>query len=893
MQTWIRAARAGSASLLVLLALAAVGTGGTPTPDRGAAGTYQKLLKLRTTASAMHTTAHPDDEHGGVIARLSRGEGVRLALLTLNRGESGDNAIGPELFEGLGLIRTEELLEADRYYGVDDQYFTTVIDYGFSKRLDEALDKWGKENILRDVVRAIRLNRPFVLISRFQGTAQDGHGQHQAAGLVTQEAFKLAGDRGAFPEQIREGLRPWQPFKVYIGGARDNEDWTLAVDTSLYSPWLGETYDNFARIGLSFQRSQNGGRLAFSRGPALSYYRRVGSTVTALDKETSFFDGIDTSPSGLFKTLGRTAPAGAAEALAVLDREVASAFAAFRIDDPAACVPALARGLTATRRALAASVSEPDAVFVLRVKERQFADALESALGIDFVAIAQPTGVAEPSGPYADFAPLPTLEAPTPGQTFEVRAQFTNRSNQRVTPAEIVLVTGPGFGVEEGPVSIAELGAGATARRRFTVRVADKAPLSSRPYFGRASIQEAHYSLNDPSQILRPASEPPVVALARYQIEGVPVETRRVVVRREARLPYGYVERELRVVPALAVKLAPAVAVIPLGLAAKRLELTVEVRNNAEGDVQGQLGLDLPSGWTAEPASHAFRFAHPGEREVYRFSVSVPALENRGYAVTAVAKARGQEFRDGYDALEHRDLETRYFYARAASDVRGVDVQIPAGLRVGYVMGVGDQVPAGLVQLGAKVTLLGEVELGTGNLAQFDAIMTGTRAYAVREDLKIYAQRVLDYVRNGGNLIVLYNTQEFVPNTYAPFPAELPQDAEEVSEEDSPVVVLAGGHQAFNWPNTITPQDFEGWVEQRGSKFFTTWDPAYTAMITTHDMAQEPQKGGWVWAKYGKGNYTYFAYALHRQLPYGVAGAYRLLANLLCLSKAAAGPAPR
>src|SRR2546428_1896720 len=202
---------------------------GALSADRGAAGTWQKLLKLQTTASALHTTAHPDDEHGGLLTMLSRGQGVRLALLTLNRGESGDNAIGSELFDGLGLIRTEELLEADRYYGVDRQYFTTVIDYGFSKRLDEALDKWGQENVLRDVVRVVRMNRPFVLISRFQGNARDGHGNHQTAGLITQEAFQAAGDPGAFPGQIAQGLRPWPPLKVYIGGVREEEDWTLRV----------------------------------------------------------------------------------------------------------------------------------------------------------------------------------------------------------------------------------------------------------------------------------------------------------------------------------------------------------------------------------------------------------------------------------------------------------------------------------------------------------------------------------------------------------------------------------------------------------------------------------------------------------------------------------------
>jgi hypothetical protein len=404
-----------------------------------------------------------------------------------------------------------------------------------------------------------------------------------------------------------------------------------------------------------------------------------------------------------------------------------------------------------------------------------------------------------------------------------------------VTPREIALVPSPGFEVTPGAAPLADIATATSARQRFAVRVADDAPLSSRPYFARAGIQESRYTLTDARQVHRPVSEPPLVAVARYTVEGVPAETRRVVVRREAHLPYGQEEREVRVVPALAVKLTPAVAVIPRSRAAKRLDLTVELLGNAEAGIEGQLGLDLPPGWTSEPASHAVRFARAGERGVFRFGVAVPALESRGYSVTAVARAGGKEYRDGYDVLEHRDLETRYLYRRAVSQVKGVDVLIPAGLRVGYVMGVGDQVPAGLAQLGVSVTLLEATDLATGRLDAFDAIMTGTRAYVVREDLRTYNQRLLDYVRSGGNLIVLYNTPEFVPEKFAPFPATLPADAEEVSEEDSPVEILAATHPVFSTPNKIMLQDFDGWVEQRGSKFFATWDPAYTAMVATHD----------------------------------------------------------
>lgn len=874
--------------LVVALASPSSITAASLPQDHGAAGVWQKILKLKTTASAMHTTAHPDDEHGGVLSHLSRGQGARLSLLTLNRGESGDNAVGSELFDGLGLIRTEELIVADRYYGVDDQYFTTVADYGFSKTIDEALTKWGKENVLRDVVRVIRMNRPFVLISRFQGNQRDGHGNHQTAGMITQEAWKAAGDPKMFPEQIAEGLRPWQPMKVYIGGPRENEEWTLRVDPGVFSPWLGETYNNFARIGLSFQRSQVSGRVNLARGPQYGYYKRVGSTVTSGAKEEDFFEGIDTTIPGLFKAIGRATPAAVEPYLQAVDREVQNATAAFSMTNPSATVPALARGLKATRDALAAlGATEPEAAFILRTKEKQFEAAITAALGVDFVASAQAAGLPEPTGPFAAFAAPPTMSAPVPGQAFEIRAHFTNRSPLDVTMRGIVLETEAGWSVTStGPAAASSLGNNATSSQRFSVALASDVALSSKPYFSRDSIQESRYQVLDVKQIHRPVSQAPAVAVARFTVEGVEVETREVVVRREANLPYGIESRELRVVPALALTVSPGSAVVPLKAARKRIQVEVDLLSNVEGDIAGELALKLPTGWTSAPASQAFKYARAGERSVYRFMVSIPALENKDYAVTAVARANGREYTEGYSLIEKRDLESRLLYRPSTISVRGIDVTVPGGLKVGYVMGVGDQVPAGLAQLGATVTLLGEKELSTANLSQFDTIMTGTRAYAVRDDLKTYNHRLLEYVKAGGNMVVLYNTQEFVPNKWAPFPALLPQRAEEVSEEDSPVEILAPTAPVFNYPNKITAKDFDNWVEQRGSKFLTEWDKAYTPMIATWDKGQAKQSGGWVQAAYGKGHYTYFAYAFHRQLPYGVPGAYRLLGNVLSLNKA-------
>ncbi|MEO6213727.1 MAG: PIG-L family deacetylase [Vicinamibacterales bacterium] len=850
--------------------------------DQGSAGTWQKIRKLQTTASAMHTTAHPDDEHGGVLTMLSRGGGARMALLTLNRGESGDNAIGSELFEGVGLIRTEELLVSDKYYGVDNQYFTTMIDYGFSKRLDEALGKWGRDNVLRDVVRVIRMDRPFVLIARFQGNPRDGHGNHEAAGLITQEAFKAAGDPKMFPEQIAQGLRPWQPLKMYMGGVRENEDWTIRVDTGQYDPVLGESYQTFARIGLSFQRSQNSGSLRAQPGPSISYYKRLQTVVNGPDKENSFFDGIDTTIPGMYRALRLQAPGGAETLLANIDREIKTAASDFDLKRPAAAAPALARALAAVRTAAQTLASEPDVVFLLRVKEAQLQDTLASALGVTFTALAQRAGSEAPTGPFAAFAAPAAMPAIVPGQAFEVVAQFTSRSDVPVTGARLALRPAQqGWTVSPAsPVKDAQVNT--PINHKFAVTAPATAALN-RSYFSRKSINESRYAVTDQTQLHRPSAEPPLTAVATFEVANVSVEVRKPVIRLEGNLPYGNNLRVLSVVPALAVSLDPGQAIVPLGMREQKIQLRAEVTNNADARADGTLTLKVPAGWKVEPASSPIQFARAGERAFFPFTVTIPALETREYRIEAIATSGGRDYREGYAVINQRDLETRYLFRDAVATVRGIDVKIAPGLKVGYVMGVGDDVPAGIAQLGAEVTLLGAQELASADLSRFNAIMTGTRAYAVRTDLVTYNYRLLEYVKNGGNLIVLYNTQEFVPTRYAPFPGELPRGAEEVSEEDSPVNILSEADPVFTTPNKITKADFDGWVEQRGSKFWTKWDSAYTPLLATFDKGQEPQSGGWLHARHGKGHYTYFAYAFHRQLPYGVPGAYRILANLLSL----------
>jgi hypothetical protein len=542
-------------------------------------------------------------------------------------------------------------------------------------------------------------------------------------------------------------------------------------------------------------------------------------------------------------------------------------------------VPALARGLTATRDAIRLA-GDPDVRFWLEDKERQFQEAIQAALGVQLTAIAQPAGAAEPSGPFAAFAPPPTLGPVAPGQSFDVVARLTNRGHVTITPVSVELRAGAGWRAVPAETAFAPLGANATLARRFAVSLAEDAPITTRPPFRRASIAESWYETEAEARHAawgRPAAE----VVARFTVEGVTVEAGEVVRRREATPPYGHELRELSVVPALSVSVSPRLQVVPLD-AARHVRFTVDVTSHADRPLDGELTLEVPPGWTFQPPRHRVALARAGERSAHGFDV-VPTPGGAGrHEIRAVARAGGRAYAEGFTAIAHRDLEARYLYEPARLEVRGLDVRVAPGLRVGYVMGVGDQVPAAIAQLGASVELLDEAALAGGELGRFDAIVTGTRAYGARADLRAHNRRVLEYVKAGGHLVVLYNTPpDLDPGRHAPFPGELPRDAEEVSEEDSPVELLAPTHPLLVRPNRITGSDFEGWVEQRGSKFWSTWDPAYTALIAAHDRGQPPQRGGWLTARYGDGRYTYFAYALHRQLPYGVPGAYRLLANLI------------
>ena len=851
--------------------------------DEGLNGAWQKLLKLQTTASMLHTQAHPDDEHADLLTYLSRGKGVRTAILSLNRGESGGNLLGPESFDQLALLRTEEFLLAANYYGLDDLYFTSLVDYGFSKRLEEAYDKWGRQQVLEEMVRVIRINRPLVVVSRFQGTKRDGHGNHQAAGEMSQEAYRLAGDATAFPEQItKEGLLPWKAMKLYRGGVRKEELWHVGLNTGVQSAWLGDTYKNFGALGYSFHRSQNGGHRSQVNGSAYQYYQRMHSRVKTGEKEEEgIFEGLNISISGIFELTGETAPKTVVSRLHVIEKAVKDAVSAFNPGNPTAIIPYLTSGLHQTRQAIGGLQSQREAIFMLQVKERQFMDALNSILAVRLEARALPINAKEGGGFYE---PRATMGFAVPGQTLKVGVTMVLGTLYPAARVSVTLVKDSGWKVSTDTASNLSEPLKEITARNFLVTVPDRV-IYAQPYYRRASMQESRYTYTNDREANLPNAQAVIRAKGEYRVNDVLVEVYKPVQVVQSNIPFGYNQYALKTAPAIAVNVNPKMSVIPVKGTSKSVDITVELINSQEGGVKGELRLELPPGWQSATPVIPFSFTKPNERMNVSFRVNAGRLEERTYEIRAVAAVNGQSYSEGYHLVEYRDLEQSLSYYPALTRVKGLDVSIAPGLKVGYVMGVGDEIPGAIRQLGATVQLLGATDLATSVLDGFDAIVIGPRAYAVRKDVAAYNQRLLDFAKAGGHLVVFFQTPEFVPNLMAPFPALLPPNSEEVSEEDALVTILNPDHRVLNYPNKIDSAAFLNWVEHRGSKFFSTWDKAYTPIISTYDQGQAPQSGGWLMAPYGKGHYTYFAYALYRQLPQGVEGAYRLMANLLSYGK--------
>ncbi len=856
---------------------------------------WQSLKKLHTRASLIMITAHPDDEDGGMLAYESRGQGARVALLTLNRGEGGANVMSPDYFDALGLVRTMELLKADQYYGVK-QYWTRVIDYGFSKTKAESIKMWTHDRVFYDVVRVVRIERPLVITSVFVGGPSDGHGNHQTAGAMAQEVFKAAGDPSIFPDQIAAGLKPWTPLKDYAHVPFEMHPGEPAFSTDVeipegdYDPVLGLSYVQVSRQGLGFQKTQNGGGSIPKAGQMLSPYHRFGSLVQAPEKESSFFEGIDTSLIGI-ASLAKGDAGFLRAGLETINASVEQAMQNFDAPHPEKCAPALANGLKLTIALLEQvekSNLEDDSKYNVRheleIKRAQFNNALAEALGLSLSAVVAPPAEQNPLMEMF-MGDAETFRTAIPGQKFGVNVHVVN---QGPAPVELEEASVSSYLQKEAwPVTPSTAGVtnpistDKPLDMKFSVTVPENAELT-RPYFSRPNIEQPYYDILDQRFLNRPLSPYPLAAWARFNYSGVPISIGQYVQTIERVTGQGSVYLPLVVGPAIGVAISPQAGIVPLDN--RSFVVTAVVHSNVKGPANGSVKLELPNGWKAEPETARFATSEDGQDQSTTFEVTPADLAEKPYQITAAGDYNGKRYTEGYVTTGYPTVTPYFLYRPATYDFSGVDVKVAPNLKVGYVMGSGDDVPASLEHLGIHVSFLGPTDIATGDLSRYDVILLGVRTYAVRQDLITYNARLMEFVKNGGVMIVQYNTPEFDKN-YGPYPYTMTSDPEEVTDEASKVEILHPSNPLFNWPNKISQRDFTGWVEERGSKWMKSWDPRYQALLEAHDEGQAPQEGGLLYAKYGKGIYIYNAWAFYRELPEGVPGAYRLFANMISLPK--------
>ncbi len=868
-----------------------------PSEDSGLSGLVQALRKLRTTARVLHVTAHPDDEDGAMLALVSRGWGAEVMLLTLTRGEGGQNRTGPELWDALGLLRTLELLAADAYYGVA-QRFTRVADFGFSKTAQETFQKWnGRETALADVVRVIRTFRPDVIVARFHGAPRDGHGNHQASGLLAREAFEAAGDPRRFPEQLAEGLLPWAPKKLYIS-VRADEAYTLRLNTGAYDLALGQSYAQLAMRGLSLQRTQGAGGTIVPAGDQYSYYRLVASRVSSPGgdgrSEESFLDGLDTSLPGLADRLG--AEERAVPFLRPALQEVAELFAeaAERLvpEHPERVASPLLRGvqiledlLTRLERAPLSAAAREDLRVHLRTKRVQGLRAAHLALGLVLEVLAETPASSTPTEGSSARRPREILDMVSPGQTVTLTARLVNRGRESVTVEDFQCEAPEDFAATLLRRESKQLGPNesASAQCRITLPERIARSLFTRPFWEREDPQrEAILRLRVPEYATLPLPPLPLRVRATYAFQGRKGEIAAIPRARWVDPIYGEEHRPLFIGPPISVHVHPESVVIPTSRR-ETIRIMVSVRSRVSAGARVRLRLEVPSGWRVESSAEELEFSREGETRSVPFAIVPGSLREGRYDVRAVVEYQGQEYAEGYTLLGRREIGWFPFYEPARARIHAVEVALPSPeLRIGYIMGAGDEIPRVLAQLGLRVEQIGPEELTRGDLSRFHTIVLGIRAYDVRPEVRQYNRRLLEFVERGGTLLVQYNQDvaTFNAGAFTPYPATL--GTGRVSVEEAPVEILAPEDRLFHWPNRVTERDFHGWVQERGLYFMARWDDRFVPLLASSDPGEPPLRGGLLRARYGRGTYLYTGYAFFRQLPAGVPGAIRLFVNLLC-----------
>ena len=818
--------------------------------------------------------AHPDDEDSALLAWLAAGGRADAAYLSLTRGEGGQNFIGDERGDLLGVVRTEELLAARRADGAH-QFFARAYDFGFSKSADEALAHWGRDSVLHDVVAVIRAYKPHIIISVWRGTAADGHGHHQAAGILAREAFTLAGDASALPAGATGGLAPWSPAAIYSlvfrrSATPDAAAGNVVIDAGEYDPVLGESYAQLAARGRSMHKSQEQGTPQ-RRGPEWHVLQRVATSPSARcapAKVPGLFDCVDARWSRLRDAL----PARARAPLDSIEPTLAAArraLGAAAAGNPRALVAELARLHRLEQRLLAAArmTGNADAIATLDVALRRSARALAGTATVEIDAVAGSEMVA-----VGDSVPV------------RVAVRARDGIGMRVVGARL-------GGADVQPSVVTIDGRSLAARDSLVVETQVVGARPTQPWWLADGRQGDRYAA--PLQtVAADLRVPGATATIAGIIGGDSVELTVPVIRRRTDAIEGDVEQPLAVVPAVSVAFERPIEYLRSGVAVDR-NIHVIVRTARASDQSISVRLELPPGLVSQPVSQNVLPAGGGRARVASFHVTGSAGTG-SLTVRAIASAEGREYSSGYVPVAYSHTEPRRVFSEARLALEGVSVRLPANTVVGYVKGATDDEPAALSQLGLDVRLLDPDTLADATLDRFGAIVVGPRAYARQPGLVTNNRYLLDYVHRGGTLVVQFGREELHAPGLFPFPLTVSLgNQDRVTDETSPVTILDSSARVLSYPNRITAADFNGWTQERATYIPREFDPRYRTVLALHDPGGDPMPGALLVAPYGRGTYIFCTLALFRQLPDAVPGAARLMANLLAASEGRGAPAPR
>ncbi len=816
------------AAAILISAASLTSVNAQPEKDLNSARIKIMFQRLNVLGSVLYVAAHPDDENNALLAYFNCGKHYRTGYLSLTRGDGGQNLVGTEQGDLLGILRTQELLQARKIDGAK-QFFSRSIDFGYSKSAKETLDFWNKEKILSDVVWVIRKFRPDVIVTRFPGTGEGGHGNHTASELLAAEAFKIAGDSTKFPGQLKY-VKPWQPERIVWNAwlpllKRHDVDLSTLVQINVgsYNPLLGESYNEIAAESRSMHKSQGFGS-SYRPGESINYFKPIdGKTARKY-----LFEDVNTTWSRV----------KGGERVGKL---IAEATVKFDPVHPDRSIPGLIR--------IYDQIGKLPVGYWVNEKKKEVVNLIKYCSGLWLNATASEYSAA-------------------PGDSITVTAGIQNRSSFPFILKKI------GVKYASNELSFAKkLGDDEYFSAKSSVVLPDNAPYSQ-PYWLKNKHGRGNYVVDDQQLIGKAENDPPLTAEFTLTAYNTTLKFSTPVYYQWTDPVKGEEYRPFIITPPVTLNLGDNTYVFPDGNPKK---VNLMLTNNT-AHAKGVLKLDLPDGWRAEPANYKFNIDGLHNEKQFSFSVYPPPGKSEG-ELKAEAVIGKEVISKGIVSINHPYFPIQTYFPPAVAKIVRLDIKKVVN-NIGYIMGPGDKVPDALEELGYNVTMLDGDDIENGNLSKFDAVITGIRLYNTNKRMKYLQPKLLNYVKNGGTLVVQYNKNfGLVTKDIGPYPFHISRDR--VTDEDSKVTFTNPDSRLLNYPNKITGDDFNGWIQERGVYFPDKWDPKYKTVIACHDPGEADLDGGLLYTSYGKGIFIYTGYDWFRELPAGVPGAFRLFVNLI------------